>query len=255
MPTPEVARGFAWVESPAGRVLVAEPLRPYARHGFTTRDRGIGPSGGNRSLEALAALMDLEPTSIVRARQVHGCGVIEVRAGQEVSASQPADALISADPLRAVAVAVADCVPILIADRRRRAVAAVHAGWRGTASRIVVAAVEALAQSGVPASDVLVAIGPSIGPCCYQVDAPVRDAVSAGSHGASEWLTPDGDSHWRLDLWRANRDQLLEAGVAADAIHVSRYCTADHLDDCYSYRKEGAAAGRMFGAIRLRPDP
>jgi YfiH family protein len=194
--------------------------------------------------------MDLEPTSIVRARQVHGCGVIELRAGRDVGVGQPADALVSADPLRAVAVAVADCVPILIADRRHRVVAAVHAGWRGTASRVVVAAVETLARDGVPASDLIAAIGPSIGPCCYQVDAPVRDALIAGSRGASEWLTPDGDGHWRLDLWRANRDQLRETGVATDAIHAARFCTADHLDDCYSYRREGAAAGRMFAAIR-----
>jgi YfiH family protein len=231
-------------------VLIAEPLRPYARHAFTTRGFGVDPSGDNRSLAALAALMDLEPTSIARARQVHGRDVIEVREGRETSAGQPADALVSADPLRAVAVAVADCVPILIADRRCRAVAAVHAGWRGTASRVVVAAVETLARDGVPASDLVAAIGPSIGPCCYQVDAPVRDRMIEGSRGASEWLTPDGDSHWRLDLWRANRDQLREAGVAADAIHVARYCTADHLEECFSYRREGAAAGRMWCAIR-----
>jgi YfiH family protein len=255
MATPEVAPGFAWSETPDGRVLVAESLQPYARHGFTTRGFGIGRSGDNRSLSALAALMDLEPTSIARVRQVHGCGVVEVREGREVSSGQPADALVSADPLRAVAVAVADCVPILIADRRHRAVAAVHAGWRGTASRVVVATVEVLARNGVSASDLVAAIGPCIGSCCYQVDGPVHAAMIAGSRGASEWLTPDGDDHWRLDLWRANRDQLLEAGVAADAIHVARYCTADHLDDCYSYRREGAAAGRMFGAIRLLPEP
>ena len=68
---------------------------------------------------------------------------------------------------------------------------------------------------------------------------------------SDEWFTPDGDGHWRLDLWFANADQLTEAGVPRETIHVARFCTADHLDDCFSYRKEGAAAGRLFGAIRL----
>ena len=84
--------------------------------------------------------------------------------------------------------------------------------------------------------------GRASGPCCYQVDARVRDASLAGSPRAAEWFTPDGDGHWRLDLWLANADQLAEAGVPRDAIHVARFCTADHLDDCFSYRKEGRRA-------------
>ena len=251
MPTPEVARGFAWSKCPAGRVLIAEPLQPYARHGFTARGFGHGGAGDNDGFAALAELLDLDVTALVRARQVHGRDVLEVQPGRDEKTGQSADALVSADASRAVAVAVADCVPILIADRRQRAVAAVHAGWRGTAARVVVAAVDALARGGVPPSDLVAAIGPSIGPCCYQVDAPVRDALMSGSMDAGQWFTADGDRHWRLDLWRANLDQLVEAGLAADSIHVARYCTAHHLEDCYSYRKEGAAAGRMFGAIRL----
>lgn len=255
MSTPEVARGFAWSDSPVGRVLVAESLCPYSRHLFTTRRFGRGGTSGNDSVAALAELLSLDVTALVRVRQVHGREVLEVHAGRDVNTSQSADALVSADASRAVAVAVADCVPILMADRRQRAVAAVHAGWRGTAARVVVAAVDALARSGVPPSDLVAAIGPSIGPCCYQVDAPVRDALMARSPEADRWLTPDGERHWRLDLWRANRDQLVGAGLDADSVHVARYCTADHLDDCYSYRKEGAAAGRMFGAIRLLAQP
>jgi YfiH family protein len=250
MPTPEVAEGFVWVETPAGRVLTAEALSAYARHAFTTRDFGARSSGITDCLGALAELLDVERSRIVRARQVHGCGVIDVGAVHELAPGQAADALVSTDTSRPVAVAVADCVPVLLADRRRRAVAAVHAGWRGTAARVVVAAVQALERSGVPASDLVAAIGPSIGPCCYQVDARVRDVFLAGSPEADVWFASDGDGHWRLDLWRANADQLIEAGLRHDTIHVARYCTADHLDDCCSYRKEGAAAGRMFAAIR-----
>jgi YfiH family protein len=249
MPTPEVAEGFSWTETSSGRVLIAEALRPYARHAFTTRN--FGSAGAIDTLGALAELLNVERSSLVRVRQVHGCDVLEVRPGEVVPPSFPADALVTSDRSRPVTVAVADCVPVLLADRRYRAVAAVHAGWRGTAARAVVAAVKALERAGVPAADLVAAIGPSIGPCCYQVDARVRDRALAASPDAIAWFTPDGDGHWRFDLWCANADQLADAGIPGDAIHVARLCTAHHLDDCFSYRKEGSAAGRMFGAIRV----
>ena len=253
--TTEVAEAFHWVDTPRGRVLVAAAMTPYARHAFTTRAFGRRSGGGDDTLGALGAFLEVDRNDVVRVRQVHGCDVLEVRPGEGVSPAFSADALVSTDPSRAVAVAVADCVPVLLADRHRRAVAAVHAGWRGTAARVVVAAVEGMKRAGVPVADVVAAIGPSIGPCCYQVDAPVRDALLARSPRGGEWLLPDVDAHWRLDLWRANANQLAEAGVPLDAVLVARHCTAHHLEDCFSYRKEGAAAGRMFGAIRLLPQP
>ena len=148
---------------------------------------------------------------------------------------------------------VADCVPVLLADRRRRAVAAVHAGWRGTAARVVVAAVQALEREGVPASDLVAAIGPSIGPCCYQVDARVRDASLAGSPRAE-----NGSRRMATGTGGSISGSPTPTNSPRPACPVTRsmwprFCTADHLDDCFSYRKEGAAAGRLFGAIRLLP--
>ena len=252
MPTPEVARGFAWEQTSVGRILIAQLLQPLARHAFTTRGFGSA-SGGTDAVGALAELLDVARTRLIRVRQVHGRDVLEVRPGDIVPPAFPADAIVTTDESRPVAVAVADCVPVLLADRRRRAVAAVHAGWRGTAAGAVMAAVERLERAGVSRSDLVAAIGPSIGPCCYQVDAPVRDAMLDRSPRADAWLSPDGAAHWRLDLWRANADQLVEAGVPADAIQIAHFCTADHLDECFSYRKEGRGAGRLFAAIRLLP--
>jgi hypothetical protein len=148
-------------------------------------------------------------------------------------------------------VCVADCVPVVIADRRRRVAAVVHAGWRGTCVGVVAEAVEIMAEGGVPASDLVAALGPAIGPCCYQVDGRVRTAFLAMTPDAAAWFADDEPGRWKLDLLSANADQLRDAGLAAEAIHVAGVCTADHLDLCYSHRREGETAGRMVAAARL----
>jgi YfiH family protein len=171
---------------------------------------------------------------------------------------------VSDDPATAVAVRAADCVPLLLADARTGVVAAVHAGWRGTAAGAAVAAVQALGeQFGSRPSDLVAAIGPSIGPCCYEVGTELVDAFAAAGHArhlVDRWFTSapprrgsTARGTLRLDVAGANRDQLLLAGVEARNVHVSALCTAMHLDVLTSYRAEGEKAGRIAGVIRARP--
>jgi len=230
-----------------------EALNPLATHVFTTRARSFRGDTEAADYQDLARAFGVEESSIVRVRQVHGRAVVRIGPGDSVTGAIEADAIVSTDPSRVVAVRIADCVPILLADKRHRVVAAVHAGWRGTCAGIAAEAVRAIAASGVPPSEVVAAIGPSIGPCCYQVDDRVHGTFLGVTPDAANWFGADGPGHWKLDLWQANAEQLEGAGVPPAAIHVSKYCTRDHLDACFSYRAEGPSTGRMVAAIRLRP--
>jgi YfiH family protein len=249
---PVVDDGFRWTAGEAGWTLQSATIESEARHAFTSRDLTFLPPSIEADRTRLAH--SIGTGQLVLVKQVHGRRVAVIRPGEAFDGPLEADAIISLDPSRGVAVRVADCVPLLLADRGGRAVAAVHAGWRGTCAGIAVAVVEQLQELGVVAKDIVAALGPSIGPCCYQVDDQVRTAFLGMTPDAAAWFTEDGPGHWRLDLWQANIDQLVGAGVPFSQAHAVRLCTADHLESCYSHRKEGAGTGRMAAAIVLRAD-
>lgn len=185
------------------------------------------------------------------ARQVHGAAVLRVERG---GFAGHGDALVTARPGVPLAISTADCLPIVLYDARGARLAAVHAGWRGTAQAVAGAAVAELADGGSAPADLVAAIGPSIGPCCYEVDAPVIERF-AGAFPATHraWFTPKGPGRWRLDLWRANVDQLVEAGVRPDRIDLLGLCTGCRPDLLFSYRRE-KGAGRLV-AVAALPEP
>lgn len=247
---------FGWTEYPWGAALRCGPLDAVAPHLFTTRQFWSTASDDLRSLGHA-----LDARDVATARQVHGNAVLVVRDGSAPDPAIEADGLLSAQPEVAVAVRAADCVPLLLADRVRGVVAAVHAGWRGTAAGIATTAIAALAREfGSRPRDVVAALGPSIGACCYEVGSELVDGFAAAGHERyliDRWFVappPPRGSRARpalhLDVPGANRDQLVLAGVPEEQIHLSGLCTAMHLDVLTSYRREKNGAGRLVAVIR-----
>jgi hypothetical protein len=148
------------------------------------------------------------------------------------------DILVTRERGVPLAVSTADCLGITACDREAGALAVAHVGWRGTAGGGAAATVAALAAIGGRPGHMRAAIGPAIGPCCYEVDEPVvarfRDAYP---RDWERWLCPGRPDHWMLDLWRANEDCLEAAGVPRAAIENARLCTACHPELFYSYRR------------------
>jgi len=258
MTLPPVPASFYWSNETWGAALRCRPLEPFAQHLFTTRQLQLPSPDAWR---ALASAMSVPPGRIVSLNQVHGRDVahvdrsVSLQTLDDMQNERPrADAAISNAPDVALVVRAADCVPLLIADTRTGAVAAVHAGWRGTAARVAVAAVEEMQRRfGTQAADLVVAIGPAIGSCCYEVGSDLVDAFAAAGHERhliDRWFMTPRERRMRLDVVGANRDQLMLAGVREENVHACGLCTAMHLDVLTSYRAEQSAAGRIAGVIR-----
>ena len=173
----------------------------------------------------------------------------------DAHAQRPAegyDAVVTALPGIALTILTADCVPILLYDPVRRAVGSVHAGWAGTVKGVARRAVEAMSAAyGTDPSDLLAAIGPSIGPCCYEVDGRVMGPLRGAFPGWDGLAAMGRPGKWQLDLWKSNRQVLASAGVKDSNIVVMALCTACNTDKFYSHRKSGGKTGRMAAVAML----
>jgi YfiH family protein len=257
LPAPNPA--FHWTSEVWGPALRCGPLTGAAQHLFTSRQLAL-PSA--EAWSAALASVQAAPERLMRVKQVHGDRVRVLKRGEvplDASEARPdGDAVVSNAAGLALAVMVADCVPILIADPHGGAAAAIHAGWRGTCARIAHAAIAAMQREfGSRPRDLIAAIGPSAGPEDYEVGHQLIDAFRAAGHdeaSIAKWFIPAGAKP-HLDLWAANRDQLSAAGVLPQHIHVSGLSTVSHSDVFDSYRVDAERAGRMAGIIVVPAPP
>jgi len=200
------------------------------------------------------------PEKLMRVKQVHGNNVRVLNRGQvtdDAARERPdGDAVVSNVPSLTLAVMVADCVPLLVCDPVTGAAAAIHAGWRGTCARVTRAAVDAMLQHfGSDPADFWVAIGPSAGPRDYIVGDSLITAFRDAGHSQTEidrWFST-ADGLLRLDLWAANTQQLLDAGVSPGRISQSGLSTMSHPAVFDSFRVDGERAGRMAAMIVVPP--
>jgi hypothetical protein len=201
---------------------------------------GDDPANVRRNRDIFFGALGISPGQVAIPRQVHGTSVRRVDGPGDY---QETDALISSERGLFLCISVADCVPILLFDPVRNAVGAVHAGWRGTASAIALAAVEAMhAGFGTLPADLIASIGPSAAGCCYRVGADVASRFPPAFVRVER-----GESY--VDLKGVNRDQLLNAGLRPGNVELSPYCTISDSLLFHSYRRDGAKSGRMMGVI------
>ncbi len=265
-------------QSDAGlELLVCEPLAAAGfLHAFTTRGGGVSPlpdaalNLGNFSQDSRENILEnrrrlrhslgVEEWPLVTLRQIHSPDIhyLDASAAIEVAGDgengPTADGVITNLAQVLVAVQTADCLPILLADPRTGAIAAVHAGWRGTLAGIVARTVDLMQQNfGSHPGDILAAIGPAIGSCCFEVGPEVIAHFGQKWDFADQLVSrrqPDGKAH--LDLALANRFQLQQAGIADTSIFDCQLCTICHHHRFFSYRFELGAerpVGRLMGVI------
>jgi YfiH family protein len=233
---------------------------PGVVHAFSTRRAEhnlftLGPTSSENpaipiNRARFLAAVGMPGWPLLKLRQVHSGIVRDMKDTWAANEPLEGDAAITALRGATLGVQTADCVPILIADREARAVAAIHAGWRGTAKKIAVKTIEQLHESyEIPAGSLTAVIGPHNAVCCYEVGEDVVDAINnpAAFVRKEEWAKP------HFDQAAANRMQLLEAGVPEDQIFISNLCTQCRPDLFYSYRREGEQTGRLLSVIGLLP--
>jgi YfiH family protein len=260
----------------AGKVHYLEPQffagTEATVQGFTTRHEGVSRppynslnlgtntldsphnAEGNRSILARAFSTKLE--RLVTVKQVHGTDLLVIDAPNPDYShflKLECDGIITNQPGVMIGVCIADCVPLLLFDPVKRVAAALHAGWKGTAGEIGRKGVEALVEMfDSKPSDILAAIGPGIGPCCYEVDAPVMEAFKKSGTGWDLFAVERGGGKWGLDLSAANRHQLALAGLREEHIETTDLCVSCEHDLFFSYRRDGGDTGRQMGFIMLK---
>lgn len=261
--------GFYWRTADGVTALVCAPLEQAGfANGFSTRSGGTSPMPENAL--NLAGFNEDSAENILENRrrflklfagewslagcwQMHGVDVRAVKNREEAKPAEDGagdtvycDAIVSNAPNVLAGVKTADCVPLLVGDPVSGSFAAVHAGWRGTFAGIGFYALERLGKEyGARPEEMLVAIGPAAAACCYEVGSEVIDGFKERFADADSLFTPTREGHARIDLFKANRDQLISAGVDPARIYTAPLCTMCRTDLFFSYRREKKARGKV----------
>jgi polyphenol oxidase len=268
--------GFSTRRGGVSRAYCAEDSPGELNLGYTASDARDAVLQNRRLLAE--AVTGTPETPLVTLRQIHSNHTVISHVGDSSRETpRKGDGLVTSEPGLLLGIQTADCVPVLIADRRLRAVGAFHAGWRGTVKRIVETGVGRMRlEFGSRPEDLVAAIGPCVGACCYSVGDEVRTSFESQFAYARElfhdvfdsdpvrtkypmlFLTQRAPGHspigpsLHLDLVEANRRQLLDSGVKAGAIHVVGGCTSCQTELFFSHRASGGHAGRMMSVIGIK---
>lgn len=248
---------------------------PFLRHAFSTRIGGVsrnefsslnlafgrGDSDQNvmENYRRLCAAAGFSPNSMVSSAQVHRTLVRRVgkeNCGEGFTKPKPegVDGLVTNEPGVTLVTHYADCVPLYFVDPVRRAIGLSHAGWRGTAARMAEETVRTMKREfGSRAEDLVCVVGPSIGPCCFEVDTPVYEVFAwLQDLSPREWIQEKGGGKYQIDLWEVNRRVLLRAGVPDKNITVSSLCTQCHADLLFSHRATRGKRGGLAAFLELK---
>jgi polyphenol oxidase len=228
-------------------------------HAFSTRrgerqDLTLGPHSSPNPMVQINRVRFLAAIGapgwpIMKLKQVHSGIVADIDDTSAANDAVEADATITNVKGVMLAVQTADCVPILVSDSHGTAVAAIHAGWRGTAALIAETTILRLREKfAIQPQDLIASIGPHIGVCCYEVGNDVVERMNpAMFESRPEWTKP------HLNLAMANRQQLMDAGLVQDNIEISTLCTRCRTDLFHSYRRDGNKMGHMLSVIGITP--
>lgn len=257
-----------------GLVYLRSSLIPF-KHAFTSRAGGVS-GGGFASLNLsfgrgdpdenvlenyriLGRALGIDPMKAAYTKQTHGTTVRTVRAGEGLSPTDPApgeaDGLATAEKNMPLFCFTADCVPVLLCDPEAGTAAAVHCGWRSSVGDILRAAVSAMEELGASAENMRAAMGPAIGPCCFETDSDVPEAVERyiGAEAAAPFIRPGAKpGKYTVDLRAADRARLIQLGLRPENIDVSDICTKCRSGEYWSHRASaGGDRGSQCAVITL----
>lgn len=261
--------GIDYVQSPllAGCDFLAHAF--CTRIGGTSRDEykslNMSFREGDEEFRVLAnwdklsVAFEIPLENFLVVNQVHGDDIFMIHPhGEFYDSCDPLnyDAMVTSRANLAICIKTADCVPVFIVDRVNQIIAAIHAGWRGTASGITAKVARRMMERfGSQPADLLAAIGPSIGPCCYEVDAQTARAFQYVRNARDFFSKAKRKDRLMLDLAEANYLQLLDAGVPQANIETSGWCTKCHPDIFFSHRGSGGITGRQINFLMIKGAP